>query len=281
MRANQLLATLAGLFAAWSGAAEAAPAANVAQGANLFAITCSSSFCHGEAGIGARGPTLRNRDFPPDYVRTTMLNGRSGTPMPSFKSSLAPDEVEMIVAYVMSLSPNNHAADGGPAPVDATAVAIPLSEQAERGKAIFFDQARPESCGLCHSYQGKGGLVGADLSGVANQTAAALYRKITQPDGSATGFPAITVTAKDGKAVSGIEAGRTDAVVRLYDVSSAPAVLRSFYLADGIKIAPAGKPLHTHDLAGYSKEEMAALIAFLQSATGAGKPVSPQDFAQK
>src|ERR1700761_7796956 len=99
MRTKLLFGALAALVA---GHTQAAPsAAEVAQGGNLFSITCSSSFCHGEAGIGARGPSLRNRNFPRDFVPNTVTNGRSGTPMPSFKDSIPPAELEMIVGYVM------------------------------------------------------------------------------------------------------------------------------------------------------------------------------------
>src|ERR1700742_2784536 len=109
MRTNLLLAALAALAASQ---ADAAPSgADMMQGGNLFAITCSSSFCHGDGGVGARGPSLKNRNFTPDFVRNTVANGRSGTPMPSFKASLSQHELDMVVDYVMSLSPNNHNAD--------------------------------------------------------------------------------------------------------------------------------------------------------------------------
>jgi putative heme-binding domain-containing protein len=260
---------------------QAAPP-NLEQAANLFAITCSSSFCHGDGGVGARGPSLRNRDFTADFVRTTMLQGRSGTPMPAFKDSLAPDEVAMIVAYVMSLSPNNHGAGNGAATAEAAPPAqasIPISEQAERGKALFFDLTRPAACALCHSYQDRGGPVGPDLASLAQQPARALYQRIVQPADGNAGYPALVVTTRDGKSISGIQADRTDTTLRLYDLSSAPPVLRSFYTADGIKIAPAGKSVYVHDLAGYSKTDLADLIAYLQSAAGEGKKVVPQDFA--
>ena len=128
--------------------ASAAPPADMMQGGNVFAITCSSSFCHGDGGVGARGPSLRNRNFMPDFVRNTVTNGRSGTPMPSFKGSLSPHEIDMVVDYVMSLSPDNHSTNAGPAaPVPASAPPpAPLSVQAEAGRKVFFDLARAGSC---------------------------------------------------------------------------------------------------------------------------------------
>jgi mono/diheme cytochrome c family protein len=260
------------------GTAAAAPPGSADRGLQLFAITCSSLFCHGDGGIGARGPSLRNRDFAPDFVRATVLNGRSGTPMPSFKDILKPDELADVVAYVMSLSPNNHTADTAAAAPETASVPIPISEQAERGKALFFDQARPSSCSFCHSYQGEGGPVGGDLAAAAKEPASLLYQHITHPGDHTS---AITVTVHDGRSFTGVKAAETDQAVRLYDVSSVPPVLRSFYKADGIKVSPSTKPPYAHDLVGYSKDDIADIIAFLQSATGEGKKVSPQDLAQQ
>ncbi len=264
--------------AATTSTGNAAPsAAALEAGGNLFAITCSSSFCHGDAGIGARGPSLRNRNFPPDFVRNTMLNGRSGTPMPAFKDALTPVEVAMIVNYVMSLSPGNHQEDGGTAAA-ATSAPIDLSNQAIRGSDLFFGAVHPAGCALCHSYGGKGGPIGPDLSAVAAKTPSALYRSITQPAPSNDGYAAVTVTTKDGSKFAGLKHDQTDQQVGLFDVSTTPPVLRSFYFADGIKTeAYAGAALYRHDLSGYSKSDVTDIIAFLKSATGEGKAVTPQE----
>jgi putative heme-binding domain-containing protein len=256
---------------------QAAPsAAEVAQGGNLFAITCSSSFCHGEAGVGARGPSLRNRNFPPDFVRNTVLNGRSGTPMPSFKDALNQAELEMIVGYVMSLSPNNHAEDNGPA-VAAPVQAPPLSATAQAGQAIFFDPTRTGGCALCHSYNGHGGPIGPDLSGVAKRSPGDIYRAMAKPAVPNADYTAVSVTNAEGTAVTGLLKQKTDAAVQIYDLSSVPPVLRSIY---GAKIGPApAKPLYTHDLGTLSKDELAALITYLKSADTTSKDVTPQDLA--
>jgi putative heme-binding domain-containing protein len=261
--------------------ANAAPsAAELDAAGNLFAITCSSSFCHGEGGVGARGPSLRNRNFPPNYVRNTIMNGRSGTPMPSFKDALTPTEIAMIAGYVMSLSPENHADAGSDEAATAAppAAAAPLSDQAMRGQDVFFDQTRQDDCAACHSYGSKGGLVGPDLSTLASKPAGAIYQSIVKPAASGDTYPAITVTAKDGHKFTGIERNRNNQSVAFFDVSSAPPVLRSLYFADGIKIEPfTGAALYNHDLGGYSKADIADLIAFLKSGSGDGKAVTPQE----
>jgi putative heme-binding domain-containing protein len=250
----------------------------VAQGSNLFSITCSSSFCHGEAGVGARGPSLKNRSFTPDFVRNTVLNGRSGTPMPSFKDSLAQAELEMIVAYVMSLSPNNHNEDTEGAAPAPPAPAAPLSSKAQAGQAIFFDLSRPGTCAACHSYREQGGPVGPDLTGIAKRTPRDIYQGMVKPIVPSPGYQVVSITTGDGKTATGILKQKSDAVVQLYDLSSVPPVLRSFY---GAKTGPTpATPPYAHDLSSYSRDDLAALITYLKSTDPASKDVAPPDFTQ-
>ncbi len=265
--------------------ANAAPsAAELAQAGNLFAITCSSSFCHGEAGVGGRGPSLQNRNLTPDFIRGTIVNGRSGTPMPSFKDSLSQPELNLIVSYVMSLSPNNHGGDAGaaaPAPASAPPAA-PLSAQAEAGRAIFFDLARPGSCAACHSYKEQGGPIGPDLNAIAGKTPQDLYQAMMKPKPLTDGYPTVKISLKNGEIISGIRKGDAQKEsIQIYDLSSTPPVLRTFYKSDGWReFYPESALPYTHDLTGYSKDEVASLIAFLKSASGPAKDVTPQDFAQ-
>jgi len=278
---TKLLGTALVALGSIAGAAAAAPSASELEaGGNLFIITCSSSFCHGEGGVGARGPSLRNRNFPPDFVRNTVLNGRSGTPMPSFKDSLSPAELSLIVNYVMSLSPNNHQEDTGASSTPATAAAIPMSDQAERGFDLFFDQTKPNGCYACHSYGGKGGPIGPDLSGIAKRSPREIYQAIVHPTAS-TDYPFLTVTAKDGSSVTGIQHDKDAQQVGIFDLADAPPVLRTFYMSDGAKVAPANSPLYKHELNGYSESQIADLIAFLKSANGDGKTINSQDLGSK
>jgi putative heme-binding domain-containing protein len=277
MRSKLLIATLAALTAANAHAAPSA--AEVAQGSNLFSITCSSSFCHGDAGIGAHGPSLRNRNFTPDFVRNTVTNGRSGTPMPAFKDSLSQAELAMIVGYVMSLSPNNHNEDmATAAPTAASPAPAPLDAKALAGSAAFFDPTRSAGCALCHSYKEHGGPIGADLSAIAKRTPRDIYQSVIKPTAPNPDYPVVTITSENGQTVTGILKQKTDAVVQLYDLSSVPPVLRSFYSAK-IGTAPATAP-YAHDLAGYSQDDIASLITFLKSADAAPKDVTPQDLTQ-
>jgi putative heme-binding domain-containing protein len=266
-----------------AGRAQAVPlAAEAPPDANLFSVTCGSSFCHGEAGIGARGPSLKNRNFLPDFVRNTVLNGRSGTPMPSFKDSLSQAQLEIIVGYVMSLSPNHHNENtGGAATATAPAPAAPataLSAKAQAGEAIFFDMSRPSACAACHSYREQGGPVGPDLTWIAKRSPREIYQGIVKPIAANPDYPIVSLITEDGKAVTGILKRKTDAVAQIYDLSSAPPVLRSLY---GAKIDTAPAPLpYGHDLSGYSKDDLAALVTYLKSADAAAQDVTPPDLTK-
>ncbi len=284
-KAGMTIKTLGLSLALVSTAQAAPPAQDMMQGGNVFAITCSSSFCHGDGGVGARGPSLRNRNFMPDFVRNTVTNGRSGTPMPSFKGSLSPHEIDMVVDYVMSLSPNNQNAAAGPttpAPASAPPPA-PLSAQAQAGRAVFFDLARTGSCAACHSYQEEGGPIGPDLSGIAKRAPRDIYQAMATPKSPTSGYPTVKISLKTGETVFGVVKGEPqNEAIQLYDLSSTPPVLRSFYKSDGwSEFHPDGVPPYAHDLSGYSKDELASLIAFLKSAAGPAKDVTPQDFADR
>jgi putative heme-binding domain-containing protein len=178
----------------------------------------------------------------------------------------------------MSLSPNNHNEETAAATPAPPAPTSPLSTKAQSGQAIFFDVSRPAGCALCHSYGEEGGPVGPDLTAIAKRTPRDIFQGMVKPAVPNPDYPVISIVTDDGKTVTGILKQNTDAVVQLYDLSSAPPVLRSFYSAKVSK-EPATPP-YAHNLSGYSRDDLAALITYLKSADAASKDVVPQDFTQ-
>ncbi|MGH9838869.1 MAG: PQQ-dependent dehydrogenase, methanol/ethanol family [Blastocatellia bacterium] len=85
-------------------------------GGKLFNPTCSSGYCHGQNGTGGSAPSLRDRNFTPEYLTRVIAQGVPGTPMPGFKSQHSQVEIEQLVAYVMSLSPASAASTPGAGP---------------------------------------------------------------------------------------------------------------------------------------------------------------------
>src|SRR4029079_7467082 len=60
------------------------------------------------------------------------------------------------------------------------------------------------SCSACHTFNGAGGRVGPDLSGLRNQPADALLLHIVVPDYEITpGYAAYTVQTSDGRTIVG------------------------------------------------------------------------------
>src|SRR6185295_4122824 len=83
--------------------------------------------------------------------------GVPGSQMPPFKG-LSDDQVWQLVSYIRSLT-------GFPAPRAASAAAVSGNDGAA-GEALFFGRA---ACASCHEVNGRGGVVGPDLS-AAGQT---------------------------------------------------------------------------------------------------------------
>src|SRR5919107_1632323 len=61
--------------------------------------------------------------------------------------------------------------------------AAALPGDATAGEALFFGRA---GCASCHEVNGRGGVVGPDLSNAGRLTAPVLRQKIAEPDGGAS-----------------------------------------------------------------------------------------------
>jgi mono/diheme cytochrome c family protein len=96
--------------------AQGSPARGDSRGAEMYATRCA--FCHGVggAGDGVAGDALQPRptDFTKaeywkgvtaDQVRDAIANGKPGTAMVPYGSSLKPDEIDALVTYLKSFAP--------------------------------------------------------------------------------------------------------------------------------------------------------------------------------
>lgn len=77
---------------------------HVASGKAIFDTTCVA--CHGEHAEGKIGPSLIDKEWKyggtPTDILTTVTNGRPGG-MPNWSTTLKPEEIEDVTAYVLSL----------------------------------------------------------------------------------------------------------------------------------------------------------------------------------
>jgi cytochrome c oxidase cbb3-type subunit III len=144
-------------IAAVAAVLTAAPIAaqqTVAEGREIYNNSCTS--CHGYEGAGGeRAPGLaasgrRYLRASEQQIYDAIVKGIPGTAMPP--SSLPEASAKKVAAYIRSLR--------------GTAIDSPADGNAARGEQIYLGKG---GCGNCHMLQGKGGLLGPDLSGVASR----------------------------------------------------------------------------------------------------------------
>lgn len=246
-------------------------AAAIDEGRSLFNSTCTG--CHGPNGAaGEFGPGLAIPGR--TYARRTdaqifdaIQHGIAGTPMPAHQGKLTDDQIWKITAYVHGL---RGTAIDAPSPGDVTA-----------GEAIFWGKG---DCGSCHRVNGRGSIVGPDLSQLAssrktNSIIDALTKtqhRVYGPGGAQphvlTPLPVwrvVDVTTKDGKVVRGtlrnedsfsLQVMGLDQQLHLYDRSK----VKITYEPGSLMPSDYDKRL--------SKDEFANLLAYL---TRLGTPPTP------
>lgn len=187
------------------------------EGASLFRANCSP--CHGlNAKGGGRGPDLTagrwvHGSTDADLFRT-VTRGVPGTEMPA--NAFDDSEIWAILAYVRSLAPpKSEAVSGDPA----------------KGKKIFWETA---GCSTCHMVQGRGGVLGPDLSRVGEaRSADYLIDSIRQPSKElSTGmldpnnhyglplvYDTVTVVTADGHKIMGVARNEDTFSIQLIDIN--------------------------------------------------------------
>lgn len=230
----------------------------IQEGASLFRANCSP--CHGlNAQGGGRGPDLTagrwvHGSTDADLFRT-VTHGVPGTEMPA--NAFDDSETWAILAYVRSLAPaKTGAVAGDPA----------------KGKTVFWETA---GCSTCHMVQGRGGVLGPDLSRVGEaRSADYLIDSIRQPSKElSTGmldpnnhyglplvYDTVTVVTADGHKIVGVAKNEDTFSLQLIDTNQQP----QFFLKKNLRevtherksLMPAYsddmlKPAELHDLVAY------------------------------
>ncbi len=297
-----LLAACCLLPSAISRAQESITAQQVEAGRQLYAGSCGNSYCHGSEGKGGGGPVLRDRVFRAGYLRSIITDGSDGTPMPGFQKRMTAQEINQVVAYLLSLSPGKgdkpeqaFAAKPAPAASNAanehfnqtqdkpktetanqppqvnlsvTSNGANIRGDAQVGRSLFFDQTNANNCSACHSVNGVGGKVASDLSRLREQPPRQLALRILTPQNSEPArYGLLQVTTRGGEKVVGIKRDEDAESLRLYDTSSRPPISRSFLKAE---IATTEKlltaPCPGGDAEKFTVKQLLDLLAFLKSA---------------
>jgi alcohol dehydrogenase (cytochrome c) len=206
--------------------------AAIDAGRLLYDQTCQS--CHGPAGQGDRGPALTRAAFPggnDDFTLfRTIREGVPGTEMPPFRG-FSDEQVWQLVSYIRSLS-----APGTSEPTPT------VSGSLQSGEALFFGRA---GCASCHQVDGRGGVVGPDLSTAGRTPADALRRKILDPGatelrsagaggrGGAGARPQVIVArTRDGRELRGVRRNEDTFSLQMVDASGALHLVDKQQLVD-------------------------------------------------
>jgi putative heme-binding domain-containing protein len=257
----------------------------IEAGQKMFESTCANSYCHAEDGGGAGPTNLQNRHFTATQVTQIISDGVAGTSMPAWKTKYNGDQIAKLAAYVLSLSSSSAGssdrAPGAPpsAPTNTTTEAAKLvgsylpSVEAEvggdaaQGRSIFFDDAEPANCGVCHTFQGRGGHVGPDLSNLTNKSPDDITRSILRPDTVVDPkYATIAITTRDGQKYIGVKRDETKDGIRMYDASSMPPVSRSFLKSDVVRTEALKGSVMPEDYGEkYSKKDLLDLVTYLKA----------------
>lgn len=135
---------------------------------------------------------------------------------------------------------------------------------AERGEAVFFSEE--SKCATCHSFRGRGGHVGPDLTNISERGAAAIYRDIAEPSAIINSdYVPYTVVVKDGRVLAGIVRLDSDGTLRVIDTDAKETDIPR---ADLEELRPSATSIMPVGLSGaLGGQELADLIAFLTQAS--------------
>src|SRR5882724_4896337 len=161
------------------------------EGPQIFATKCAT--CHGLDGQGGeRGPDIAGRrelqQMSDAALWGIVRKGIASAGMPSFRS-LGETKIEAVVQQLRQLQGHG--------------TSLPQPGDPERGKALFSGKA---GCGQCHTLNGEGGFLGADLSSYAStQSAEEIRSAITDPNKNLDRRQwTVVVTCRDGTTSTGI-----------------------------------------------------------------------------
>ena len=236
----------------------------IKEGASLFRANCSP--CHGlNAHGGGRGPDLTSGRWThgssDSEVFRTISQGVPGTQMPA--NGFEDSETWAIIAYLRSLEPS-------PQPK--------MPGDAAKGEKIFTGAA---GCSTCHMVNGRGGLLGPDLSRVgASRSLAYLMESIREPDkelsdgmldpnnhyGLPLVYDTVTVVLKNGQKVTGVAKNEDTFTIQLLDTNQQLQLFQKRDLKEVVHERKSLMPAYSEQM--MSPGELQDLLAYLETLRG-------------
>jgi putative heme-binding domain-containing protein len=218
-----------------------------------FRMSCGG--CHGLHATGGRnGPDLTRGAFAAGDTDADLFrvvsNGVPGTEMPAFSGRLEDEQRWRLVSYVRSLTPHDTA---------------PIVGDAAAGEKLFWEKG---NCGQCHRVGTRGSGLGPNLTRAGRQRSVPYLREsVVSPNTEITpGYATITVVARDGKKIIGLDKGLDNFSARLMDLSGH---YYSFQKDDVTSIQREDRSLMPATYGRmFSPKELDDLVAYLASLGG-------------
>jgi len=242
-----LLASALALFALATSAQDE----NLLRGRKLFDSHCAR--CHNMGGTGGEGPSLARPTLryaaDEEALVKVIQEGIEGTDMPG-AWQISENEVRQIAAYVRSLGR-----------VEST----PLPGDRERGRDVFEGAS---GCGSCHVVEGKGGILGPDLSDVGLRRGADYLREsLVSPDATIPErYLLVRAQTRAGEEVVGVRVNEDSFTIQLRDQAGRIHSLSKLELEDLEKAF--GESLMPSYGSELRATELDDLIAYLASLRG-------------
>jgi putative heme-binding domain-containing protein len=221
-------------------------AADLEAGRKLYLGKCGH--CHGQSGEGGRGATLNTGQFRHgNSDREIFLVIRNGIPNTDMPGTFNAPEVEVwrIVAYVQQLNRQG---------LKETATG-----DAAAGQLVY----QKNGCAACHSINGKGGILGPDLTDIgAKRAVRHLRESLLEPNADLPlDYRTVEVITITGKRSSGIHLNEDEYSLHLRDSQGS---LRSF-LKDELKEIKLPRESLMPDYKSLSKDELQNLVGYLST----------------
>ena len=266
------------------------------QGQVLFARNCSVGYCHGKGGRAGRGPRMRGRKLPADYLIRVIRDGIPNSTMGSWGDRLTEGEIASIVSFIQVLA---DLAPSGPDPVfgggrfsaanvrrvgkstePAPVPAAPsgIFGDPGKGRSLFFDSGDDHGCAHCHAIGGRGSAAAPDLGLLASAPPRMLLREILTPDAFAIpGGRVIELVTTAGDTLEVLRLGETETRVKVFDVTRFPPVTRNIRKERILSEHPTSRSAMPDTYASrYTVQQLLDLISFIRAGSGS-PPVAFED----
>jgi mono/diheme cytochrome c family protein len=224
------------------------------QGADVFAKTCGSGYCHGDQGAGGGAPRIAARGFDQSFIANTVARGIPNTSMPPFTGTLSRTDLSAVVAYVARLNGiANLTIDSSPVPTATPSAA--LSPAAVRGRELFSDAVRGFArCSTCHEVNSIGIPVAAPIGKVPD-TAAQLKSLAT---------PRVSTVTASGETMPALVLANKSQSVLFYDLTTPPPVLRT-QTPGSIQVRDGSNWRHSTVIGTYKDDELMTILEYLRA----------------